>query len=355
MDDMLYKIRAQLIDAGWFQEKGAYFLVDGQYGSTGKGLVAGLLAEAFGDAVDWSVTNAGPNSGHTSYYGDEQIVLKQLPTYPVVAWKANKRVNTFLNAGAIIDMDILRQELDTHQMDIFLHPYAAKIDGASVDADKSTIENIGSTGKGIGPALARKVGRSNDAVVGYTLPGMSNVYSAKNDLIDYDKNIAFVEVAQGYSLGINSGFYPYTTSRECTVMQAMNDAAIHPKHYRQSIMVVRTYPIRVAGNSGPCYPDQEELSWDDLGVKPELTTVTQKVRRVFTWSCLQFKNAVAANRPEHVCLNFVNYLNLNNVNVEEFVRYNVLKPYCDVMGTLPETLLLGFGPRASDTVCWDFD
>jgi len=352
MSDALNKIRSELVNSGWFQDKGAYFLVDGQYGSTGKGLVAGMLAELFGDTVDWSVTNAGPNSGHTSYYGDEQIVLKQLPTYPVVAWKANKRVNTFLNAGAIIDMDILKQELDTHQMDVFVHPYAAKIDGASVDADKSTVEKIGSTGKGIGPALARKISRDLKAVVGYDWSGMPNMYSIRSNHIDYSRETAFVEVAQGYSLGINSGFYPYTTSRECTVMQAMNDAAIHPKHYRQSMMVVRTFPIRVAGNSGPYYPDSKETNWNELGVEPELTTVTQKVRRVFTWSSIQFKHAVAANRPEHICLNFVNYLAVNGIDVEEFVRQNVLQPYVEVMGTPPKTLMLGWGPRSHDMQLW---
>ena len=68
------------------QKKGAHVLVDGQFGSTGKGLLASYLAEkAWDEGIDFDivVTSAGPNSGHTFYHKGEKIVLKMLPSFAV--------------------------------------------------------------------------------------------------------------------------------------------------------------------------------------------------------------------------------------------------------------------------------
>lgn len=73
------------------------------------------------------------------------------------------------------------------------------------------------------------------------------------------------------------------------------------------IGTARVHPIRVGGNSGPCYPDQTEITWSDLGIEPELTTVTQRVRRVFTWSQQQIEEAISVCCPTDVFLNFCNY------------------------------------------------
>lgn len=353
MNHSLEQIKVHLENEGWFQQYGAYVLVDGQYGSTGKGVFAAMLAEMFANDVGVVTTNAGPNSGHTSYFYDEKVVLKQLPTFSVIANKMGEAVETYLNAGAIIDLDILRAECAEHGMNIDLHPHAALIDDASVSDDASRISAIGSTGKGTGPALARKIGRDPKGVVESVIPlGEKNINILPSSRLAHHRTV-FVEVSQGYSLGLNSGFYPYTTSRECTVMQALSDAAIHPYEFKQSMMVVRTYPIRVAGNSGRGYSDQAEVTWEMLGVEPELTTVTQKVRRVFTWSKQQFKDAVRANKPLHICLNFVNYLEQNDVDVEEFIDENVIKPYTEVIGHSPRTLLLGYGPKSKDVKLWE--
>ena len=54
----------------------------------------------------------------------------------------------------------------------------------------------------------------------------------------------------------------------------------------------RVYPIRVAGNSGSM---QGETTWEDLGLEPETTTVTHKVRRVGEWDPGLIRDAVTAN------------------------------------------------------------
>lgn len=81
-----------------------------------------------------------------------------------------------------------------------------------------------------------------------------------------------------------------------------------------TIGVMRPYPIRVAGDSGDIYPDQVETSWDEIGVEPELTTVTGKIRRVFTLSRMQLRDAIEETRPDEIVINFVDYLTIHQLN-----------------------------------------
>ena len=340
-------IRSHLEQAGWFSRKGAYLLVDGQFGSTGKGLAAAVLAETFPEACDIVTTNAGPNSGHTSYFGDEKIVLRQLPTYGVIARKLGHNPLIFVNAGAVVDPEVLKAEIEQYVPDeggVLVSPFAAVVNDEAKALDGQLTAQIGSTGKGTGAALAMKVMRFEHAIAG-------NYEGLPVGNISRVVNRGLVEVSQGFSLGLNSGFYPYCTSRECTVSQAMSDAGIHPDSYAGAMMVVRTYPIRVAGNSGPGYPDQKEITWGELGVEPEVTTVTKKIRRVFTWSDLQFMAALAANRPDVIFLNFLNYLPKNEWG--EFVETKIIGPYRKFFGIPPKAILLGTGPTQNDVGVWE--
>lgn len=329
-------------------EKGALFLVDGQFGSTGKGLAAAVLAEHFSDEVKYVQTNAGPNSGHTSYYGDRKIVLKQLPTFSVQAQMRGRTPFVMLNAGAIIDLHNLGVEMLEYGGYVMVHENAAIVSHDAKELEKSLVSDIGSTGKGTGAALAAKIMRQPKAVAKdhWNELRLKKVGKYSGPVFGAKPEETLVEVSQGFSLSLNvSHFYPHTTSRDCTVAQAMSDAALHPMDFGNSMMVVRTYPIRVAGNSGPGYADQIETSWGELGVEPERTTVTNKVRRVFTWSNMQFMDALRANRPDFVLLNFMNYLDLDERGT--FAEH-VVRLYESTMGKKLPLLLLGYGPKVED-------
>src|SRR4051812_5027989 len=112
---------------GWFEMPGAYVLVDGQFGSTGKGLFAAYLAE-YADRrrlpVDWITTNAGPNSGHTGYvpgeYGQShfKILTQQVPVMAAALRYFQKDFEgVLLNAGAVIDSAQLANEVSEYQLD----------------------------------------------------------------------------------------------------------------------------------------------------------------------------------------------------------------------------------------------
>ena len=337
--------------------------VDGQYGSTGKGVINGAMGQILSNTVNMVVTNAGPNSGHTNYFGNQKIVLKQLPTFGVTAhlternWEEvgmrQQPPHIRLSAGAVINPSILKTEMDEYQLtkiDVSVHRNAALIDAFLIDQDQKNVSSIASTGQGVGPALLRKTCRYPDAVW-----GQPTAFPGKQDYKPWDirKCKIYMEVSQGYSLGINSGFYPHVTSRECTVSQAMADAQLPPNLHNHTIMSVRTFPIRVGNTdntSGPYYPDQTEITWDEIGVEPEFTTVTGRQRRVFTWSAQQYVDALLANDPDVIFLNFCNYLPGSQVN--QFVIDNVMTPYVKVLNRSPIAVILGFGPKYEDLEEW---
>ena len=137
-----------------------------------------------------------------------------------------------------------------------------------------------------------------------------------------------IESAQGFELGINSGsHYPYCTGRDITPHQILADCAVPYGINPKIIVTMRTFPIRVGdqydkdgnkvGTSGPVYNDQEELNWADIGIPEEKTTVTGKVRRIFTWSNLNLVRMIQTVNPDFMFLNFVNYLQEDEI--EKFI------------------------------------
>lgn len=351
-------VEKALSEAGVF-DKGAHFIVDGQFGSTGKGLMASVYAEAGRDRISMVTTNAGPNSGHTAYspVDGSKIVTRQIPVASVVLRQLGEQVCCHLNAGAVIDPDVLEQEMAEFRMGfpyLTVHPNAAVITDLDrkIESGGSTAA-IASTGKGVGSAISRKIMRGGNVMQSLVrdkkpLGAMVSSYPPAG------YPVILVETAQGFSLGVNQRFYPYCTSRECTVMQAAADAEISWDVIRSVIACYRTYPIRVGnteqGSSGPCYPDQQETTWEAIGVEPEYTTVTKRLRRVFTWSREQFKESVIANRPTVLFLNFMNYL--PDDKWDEFFDM-VLSDYEEVSaGTRWENftplVLISTGPRNSD-------
>ena len=349
-------LRRDLFD--WFKHYGAYVSVDGQFGSTGKGVINGALAETFGDSVDAVTSNAGPNSGHTSYSFGEKIVLKQLPTFGVTAHRMYATPpRIYLNAGAIIRPAVLDNEVAKHDVFIWVNPRAAIITDDIIAADKANVSNIASTGQGVGPALQAKLARHPSAIVWAYLDqfkARSNLRFVSYPLLPNNEKI-FIEVSQGFSLGLNHRFYPNVTTRECTVSQALADAVLPPTSLRKTVMTVRAHPIRVGdteNSSGPYYVDQDEISWSDIGVQPETTTVTGRVRRVFTWSDQQFAEALRANDPNVIFVNFLNYIGgPDSGKVNTFLQ-QVWNVYVDTLNREPDAILAGFGPTSSDIYTW---
>jgi len=337
-----------------FKNTGVHCVVDGQFGSTGKGALSAWLAEqAFrtGAVHNFSgaIYSGGPNSGHTCYFNGQKIVLKQLPTFAVYLSMHGISVPIYLSAGAIIDREILRREAAEYpRVRIYVHPNAAIITDDDYATERGgTIAQVAGTRSGTGAALARKIARDPKAIARESLGNLGpNVVLLAHNLKPI-VNAYFMEVSQGFSLGINSEFYPKVTSRECTVMQGLADARIAPRHLAKTYMAVRTYPIRVGDvdghSSGDWYYDQMETSWSELGLPPERTTVTNRVRRVATFSMSQFFDACRVNDPDFVFISHMDYL--SGIGRDELIHnikeigYSLDKEF---------KLIYGFGPNVQD-------
>lgn len=352
-------------------------VVDLQFGSTGKGQVAGTIGRRW--QADTAVCANGPNAGHTYLWADghdesdvDGISYRKVvhTVMPVCAVLPSVR-NVLLGPGAVIDIARLFEEI-TQNADLFhgkrliIHPNAAVVTQEHREREKSLI-TVGSTMKGTAEAVIEKMRRTPGANIArhWTTHLQSLTPSLSMKVVvseeEYDKALdssvkLMVEGAQGSSLSMHSRFYPHTTSRDVSVNQiwadcrlpARTEAATWAHNGTVEIVgVARTYPIRVAnrineagiqvGYSGDCYPDQKEISWADIGRQPELTTVTKLPRRLFTFSTAQILEAARFNAPTSIALTFCDYLASHNEHHPDIPE-----------GMMPYQV--GFGERTSPCV-----
>jgi adenylosuccinate synthase len=132
-----------------------------------------------------------------------------------------------------------------------------------------------------------------------------------------------LEGTQGSGLSLHHGPYPSVTSRDTNVAGCLAEAGIAPARVRKVVLVVRTYPIRVGGISGPM---TTELSWEEIErrsgltglAEKEHTSKTNKLRRVGEpeWDLL--RRAALLNAPTDIALTFADYLDAKNAEAWRF-------------------------------------
>jgi len=304
-------------------------VIDGQWGSTGKGKLVGILAMKHDPQL--AVCNFMTNAGHTWVpdNGTDPVMVQQLPTCLI-----NPNTLLHIAASAAIDLNVFHNEMGKFDPRfnvaprLTVDPRASVITKQNKDDEAKSMHRISSTAKGCGAAVAEKVMRR--AALAEEYKGefrLQETEKVVHHAIDQKWKVLF-ETAQGFDLSLNHGTrYPYCTSRDITVSQALNDACVSPKAIGHVYASLRTFPIRVGnayeitggtgtdGWSGPSYPDQRELTWQEItGIAGsdrallERTTVTNKVRRIFTFSHYQLERFIRNNAPDFLCLNFVNYI-----------------------------------------------
>lgn len=286
-------------------------VVGAQFGSEAKGHVAKRLLERVvkgctcgGRAINVRV--AGPNAGHTVY--DEQgtkFALRSIPVGVVIP-----SVTLYIAPGSEIDLDVLLAEIDYavangHRIRnrLFVSGEATMLydqykDQESFASGLDLVAKIGSTGKGIGVARSERILRSAkrliDDDVACDILDQRGVTILQDPWKQGPNDHVVIEGTQGYGLGLHAGFYPKCTSSDARAIDFCAMAGMNPWDYDAFGVwaVARPFPIRVAGNSGPLH---EETTWEDLGLEPELTTVTQKVRRVGHFDPWLVAEAIKAN------------------------------------------------------------
>jgi len=314
------------------QKGKANVIIDGQWGSTGKGKLAGFLA--LKHDIVLTTCDFMSNAGHTFVddFGNKTVVC-QVPTAAI-----NQDAVVCINAGASITVDRLLAEIEELKLGsrLIIHPHACIITEEDRKHEGETLKRISSTLKGCGGSLSRKVMRVAKLAkdesrlkrwVGDTVKATHSVLRAGGTVL--------IEGAQGFDLSLNHGhLYPYVTSRDVTTMSIMNSAAVPFPYLGDVYGSLRTYPIRVGdmyennqkiGTSGPYYEDHREVGWQDVKEKSgaerdlvEITTVTGKIRRVFTFSFAQYFRFVDVCAPTRLFVNFINHINSRDEGVRTF-------------------------------------
>lgn len=293
-------------------------IIGGQYGSEGKGKISDFWARKMNASA--VVRVGGPNSGHTVYAPNgEKMAFIQLPTSCV-----RNDILSILPAGSYINIQTLKKEIERANIspDRLAIDFNAVIVDSECNKTESNLlmrETIGSTLSGTGHAVSKRVMRGNDVLlageVSYLRPFIADTKMLMRSLLNDGHHIV-IEGTQGYGLSnLHTRCYPYATGRDTTAAGFLSETGLSPFDVEHIVMVLRAFPIRVAGNSGPLV---NEISWKTLtsesGSKTELceyTTVTHKVRRVARFDPDIVIKAIEANRPDVIVLNHVDYFDMD--------------------------------------------
>jgi adenylosuccinate synthase len=330
-------------------------LVGMQWGSEGKGKVAAHLAKEYNAMV----RSGGPQAGHTFYdLGETKHVLRQIPCGVI-----EDKCLLFITAGGLINVDVLASELKFHP----LYPDRLMIDPHTMVVTEKHIEEervrdiekrIASTVEGVGAAQSDKVWRTARLFAHYA-ENDPELYFFCDNTSEHINTLAregysiLLEGTQGFGLSLNHGSYPYCTSRDVTSAALMGDAGVSPRYYRRTIGVMRTYPIRVGGNSGPA-GTSEELDWNTIRSRSghvrditEHTTVTGRVRRVFEQDFDILRQAVMVNSIDQIALMFIDYICADDYGVMYFDDLSkASREYIDLVESTLDVpvVLIGTGP-----------
>ena len=303
----------------------AIVLVGAQWGDEGKGKATDLL----GDRVDYVVRyQGGNNAGHTVVIGDESYALHLLPSGILTP-----DVVPVIGNGVVIDPAVLIGEIDG------LEARGISCDRLAISANAHLImphhvardrvterflgkAQIGTTGRGIGPAYGDKMARLGirvqdlfdekilrqklelalretnqllvkvynrralevDAVVqeylGYAERLGGHVVDTSLLLaraLDEDK-VVLLEGSQGTLLDVDHGTYPFVTSSNPTAGGAAAGAGIGPTRIDRVVGILKAYTTRVG--SGP-FPTElhDEMGEHLRKTGAEIGVTTGRLRR----------------------------------------------------------------------------
>ena len=280
----------------------AIVVLGAQWGDEGKGKATDLLATT--DPIDFVVrTSGGHNAGHTIVVNGEKYATHLLPSGILTPGATSVIAN-----GVVVSPEALFRELDgliargVEVADLKVSANAHVIASYHATIDKVTERflgknQIGTTGRGIGPAYADKINRVGvriadlfdekilrekvDAALDVRNHLLTKVYNRRaievdavveellsyadrlrpmvcdtslllNQALDAGQTVLF-EGAQATMLDVDHGTYPFVTSSNPVAGGVCVGAGIGPTRIDRVIGVIKAYTTRVG--SGPV-PDR---------------------------------------------------------------------------------------------------
>ena len=303
----------------------AVLITGAQWGDEGKGRATDLL----GSRVDYVVKfNGGNNAGHTVVIGDEKYALHLLPSGILTPG-----VVPVISNGVVVDLAVLKQELDalnargvdTSKLKVSANAHVITAYHRTLDKVTERFlgkRQIGTTGRGIGPAYADKINRVGiriqdifdegilrqkvEAALDFKNQVLVKIYNRRAILVEEvveellsfrellepmvcdtglllheamqaGKTVLF-EAGQATMLDIDHGTYPFVTSSNATAGGASTGSGLPPHQIDRIISVIKAYTTRVG--AGP-FPTElfDEFGEHLASVGHEYGTTTGRPRR----------------------------------------------------------------------------
>ncbi|MCA0379571.1 MAG: adenylosuccinate synthase [Actinobacteria bacterium] len=303
----------------------AVLITGAQWGDEGKGRATDLL----GSRVDYVVKfNGGNNAGHTVVIGDEKYALHLLPSGILTPG-----VTPIIANGVVVDLAVLKQELDalnargldTSKLKISANAHVITAYHRTLDKVTERFlgkRQIGTTGRGIGPAYADKINRVGiriqdifdesilrqkvEAALDFKNQVLVKIYNRRaigvdevveellsfrellepmvadtglmlHEAMQAGKTVLF-EAGQATMLDIDHGTYPFVTSSNATAGGASTGSGLPPHQIDRVIAVIKAYTTRVG--AGP-FPTElfDEMGEHLAKVGHEYGTTTGRLRR----------------------------------------------------------------------------
>jgi len=233
-------------------------IVGAFWGDEGKGKIISYLA--LKDNLDFCVRTGSVNAAHTIWYEGKKYALHMVPaafinpkTRLLIAAGANVDVKTFFDEMALTQVDPKRMGIDMN---------ASIIEQKHCEQDKASAVNkgIGTTGRGVGPALEERVRRTAKLAkdIPELKPYLADEVGEVNDGLDAGKSV-LLEGTQGFMLSLFlGGGYPYVTGRDTGASAIASEAGVGPTRVDNVIIVYKSFITRVGAGPLPGEITKEE-------------------------------------------------------------------------------------------------
>ncbi len=231
-------------------------IVGAFWGDEGKGKISSYLA--LKDKLDFCVRTGSVNAAHTVWIDGKKYALHMVPAAFI-----NPKTRLLIAAGANVDVNTFFSEVEQTKVQdrIAIDQNASIIEEKHSAADKASAVNrgIGTTGRGVGPAIEERVKRT--AKLAKDLPELKGYITDQvqevNDGLDAGKNV-LLEGTQGFMLSLFFGTYPYVTSRDTGAAAICSEAGVGPTRVDDVLIVYKSFITRVGAGELPGEITMEE-------------------------------------------------------------------------------------------------
>ena len=233
-------------------------IVGAFWGDEGKGKIISYLA--LKDNLDFCVRTGSVNAAHTIWFEGKKYALHMVPAAFI-----NPKTRLLIAAGANVDVKTFFDEMALTQVNtkrIGIDQNASIIEQKHCEQDKASAVNkgIGTTGRGVGPALEERVRRTAKLAkdIPELKPFVCDQIMEVNDGLDAGKSV-LLEGTQGFMLSLFlGGGYPYVTGRDTGASAIASEAGVGPTRVDDVIIVYKSFMTRVGAGPLPGEITKEE-------------------------------------------------------------------------------------------------